>query len=560
MFKRGRPNVPNEAFITNISIRKHTENNESLIYTGSTQQAATQDASINIALAHIDSGTNTAIPQITRILRPSAVASLASAEISITINGNAGELLQYQLIDESTNAPSGSLTPISGSVQLPNGSSTSTIVLNYTAPDATQFATLPHTSPYTFKVTNADGNSVSSSFSLDIVSDGINHGVHTTFNPTILGVSGQRNGSLVTWEVDADTAGEAAYIEYLWDFSTTSSASMFSIADQNPGTMDTYDETVEGTINLQVTDTSINGGVTNYSYALIAGQFPDTVTIDPADIKIANTMTPATISIDGSPANLATPIEVKRSSNNEGMRLLDLGFDHPVKGDGVYLHNSIEYSWTLDTPNMPAGLGYTPPTTDSLFSNASGSADLTAGAASLSTTMTLPFVLEQQVVNLRLTIKGYSDTGFTTLIETTEVVYPLILDPAWERLQNNNNDDRCLNANTLAATNVAFSPCNEPGTLWSFHPINGLMYSKTRVAAGDANLCLYAGGSPFAFSCNATDGDLRYYFGPWNDVFASGDGWFSLNGDQIADANGILTNNAGNAQMASERNFNWVID
>jgi hypothetical protein len=199
--------------LSNISIKQHIQSYATLIYKGSTQQAATQNASINIALSHIDSGTNTTIPQITKVLTPPAVASLADAEISITIKGNAGELLQYQLIDESVDIPSGTITPMSGSVQLPIGSKTSTVVFNYTAPDATTFATLPHTSPYTFKVTNSDGNSVSSSYSLNIISDGINDGVRATFNPTNLGISGQRHGSHVIWEVDVDTVGDAAYIE-----------------------------------------------------------------------------------------------------------------------------------------------------------------------------------------------------------------------------------------------------------------------------------------------------------------------------------------------------------
>jgi hypothetical protein len=313
----------------------------------------------------------------------------------------------------------------------------------------------------------------------------------------------------------------------LWSFDSTASNPYFFEADKNPATLKHYYQWLEGTINLQVTDTSINGGVTNFSFALVPYQFPeyfnyvnDEVDDSPpvyTELDISTCIDVGNNNCDGgSGGGGGGAVKVKFPSDNPSMRSVELKFTHPAMVDSEDSYKAIEYSWSLDTPDMPAGLGYTPQPTDSLFSNASGSADLTTGAASHESTMTLPFILEQQTVNLRLTIKGYSDSSFTTLIGINEIVHPLNLDPGWEYLVNDDDYNRCVNASAIASGTIAvLSPCGEASTLWSFNPINRLIYSKTAVLAGDYSLCLNIAGSARLSECDVNEPDQRYYFGPW---------------------------------------------
>lgn len=246
---------------------------EVVAYTGSTQQAAAQDASIQIVLNHVDSGSNTSIPQINKIQRPASIEPETTVNMSFSVTGNAGETLSYTLLGDT-----GSFTPSSGTIAL-SIFAKSTVVVAYQAP-ATMVST---TIPYTLKLTNEDGNSVSTSFSLVTDPADVATGVNVKFNPAVLGITGQRNGSTVTWQADVDSVGDAAFLEYQWGFTATSGVAQFAVNSLNPASMDAYEETVAGTIDLQVTDTSPSGGVTNYSYELVAGQFPDVLVADIPD-------------------------------------------------------------------------------------------------------------------------------------------------------------------------------------------------------------------------------------------------------------------------------------
>ncbi|MGK5094514.1 lectin-like protein [Deltaproteobacteria bacterium TL4] len=236
------------------------------IFNGSTQQTlAETNNTVTLTLAPVDDAAAPTLPKITQIANPAKVIVSKTATVSVQIGGTAGEKLTYQ-VTAATNG--GSFTPASGDITLTG--TTATIALTYTAP-----ATLAKYK-HTFTLTNAQGNTVSSEFEMEVVQQVTTSVVKVQFNPVITSLKVVRSGTTIIWTATVNDDGAASTLRYLWTFA----GKTFVDATTNPATMNDYTESTTGNLVLKVTDGNGTGGSTTLTYALPASQFPDNVALN----------------------------------------------------------------------------------------------------------------------------------------------------------------------------------------------------------------------------------------------------------------------------------------
>jgi hypothetical protein len=239
----------------------HTE-----IYSGSdtTTLSAMALNSVAINLALIPGGI-LALPQIVSIRLPSLIASATSATIQVQVAGSANDTLTWSLT-----APTGggSFNPASGSQTL-SASGTGSFSVTFIAP------VLLSTYTETVQVTNSQNNGVLATFPIQV--SGVAGVVTLQFPPVVTGILGSRSGSTLTWTASA--LGDLSCCDFTWSASLTGGIApgFGAPATTNPAFLEGYDQTVNGTIFVQVSDGT--GLSSTAILGLPAGEFPDTLVV-----------------------------------------------------------------------------------------------------------------------------------------------------------------------------------------------------------------------------------------------------------------------------------------
>jgi len=254
------------------------------IFNGTTVQAMTgTNDQVSISMAPVSSGATMQFPKVTQIGIPASIEISTTANLTIHVEGGSTDTLSYQITLAPGGGQIGSFTTAQGSIIMA-GSTTATIAYVYTAPAAAGTYT------HSVTVTNNQGNSVKTTFTTHIVSPQAAPTANSTFNiqfnPVIASISGERNGSDVTFTASVSDDGPAGELNYLWAFSGGLS---FLDTASNPAVLTGYSESASGTLTLTVTDHSGSGGSTTITYQLPAGQFPNSVVVDTTPVPSAPT-------------------------------------------------------------------------------------------------------------------------------------------------------------------------------------------------------------------------------------------------------------------------------
>lgn len=243
-----------------LTITAHAYDGDDVeIFSGTTQVTLSDTtAEVVVDMASTDTSVLT-LPRIVGIQVPDQILPDASAQVSVSIEGSAGETVQWALT-----ADAGSFSPSNGQVQL-SASGTDTLMVTYSAPSRAG------TDTPTVRVTNSAGNSVTARFPM-VVSNGQAH-VGMRFAPVVTAITGSRDGDTVTWTATVDD--DAAPLHYAWsaDLTGGNDPAFSGPANTNPADLVGYDETVEGTVTLQVRDA--HSLSTTVNILVSAGQFPD---------------------------------------------------------------------------------------------------------------------------------------------------------------------------------------------------------------------------------------------------------------------------------------------
>jgi hypothetical protein len=145
------------------------------IFRGTTLQTlSSPDDEVVIRMEPVQSGTTLPFLQISQIGRPASIAVTGVVPVSVSVVGNAGETLAYQVTAAENG---GTFGDASGSITLAGTSAT--IVLFYTAP-ATEGTYL-----HSLQVTDAHGNSVQTTFDTVVVAGILDPTILVQFNPVI---------------------------------------------------------------------------------------------------------------------------------------------------------------------------------------------------------------------------------------------------------------------------------------------------------------------------------------------------------------------------------------
>ena len=248
-----------------------------LIFSGETLVTLTiANQQVEIPLAPAQDQETFDLPRVVRIVYPSEIMAGQEAQIIFTIEGNAGETIDYAITSADGSTP---FSPATGSVTLTN--TVADFISLYTAPELDTAADRAHE----VVITSADARSsvaVASNFTTHVIprADGID--VVTSprpsvrFNPVVLGVVA--NGTVIpdTIELLAEVSddGDLAALDYQWSFTPGEGTPVASFANGgqgNPGLLQGYTGDVQGTITLAVTDAS--GGTTTLFYGILPEQF-----------------------------------------------------------------------------------------------------------------------------------------------------------------------------------------------------------------------------------------------------------------------------------------------
>jgi hypothetical protein len=97
------------------------------------------------------------------------------------------------------------------------------------------------------------------------------------FPPVVTGILGSRSGSTLTWTASA--LGDLSCCDFTWSASLTGGIApgFGAPATTNPAFLEGYDQTVSGTIFVQVSDGT--GLSSTAILGLPAGEFPDTLVV-----------------------------------------------------------------------------------------------------------------------------------------------------------------------------------------------------------------------------------------------------------------------------------------
>ena len=256
------PGLPIGPVLTFTVIAYDAADNE--IYSGVTVQALTGAGDeVSVTLEPVESVAAITFPIITQIARAGEIVNgSVGNSVSVDVRGSADEQLSYAFTSGG-----GSFTPEAGTADLPS-SGVGTIVGGYDAPAVIGEYT------HVVRIENSQGNAVTTNFTTQVVYGTTSVGMETSFAPSVLGLSGQRYGNVLSWEAEVADDGPTTELGYLWEYD---GALVFADGTQNPAELLGYDETESGTITLTVTDG--DGLSTIVSFDLIAGQFPDALAI-----------------------------------------------------------------------------------------------------------------------------------------------------------------------------------------------------------------------------------------------------------------------------------------
>ena len=213
------------------------------IFTGTTSQTLTgPDDEIVITMEPAQNGTTLQFLQISQISRPASIAVNSTVPVSLSVLGNAGETLTYQVTPAENG---GTFSPSSGSITLTGTSAT--IVLLYTAPAAA--GTYMHTA----QLTDAHDNSVQTTFDTNIATEILDPTVLVQFNPVITALTFTRSGSEVTLTAYVSDTGPSNELTYNWSYtsdcpwwSTACTDMTFADAAANPAVLQGYNERKRG--------------------------------------------------------------------------------------------------------------------------------------------------------------------------------------------------------------------------------------------------------------------------------------------------------------------------
>lgn len=236
------------------------------IFTGMTTQALTGvNDEVVITMTPATNNSNLNLLQITKITRPAEVLASGGAPVSVSVLGNEGETLTYEIIAAENG---GSFSPSAGSIVLSNYYAT--IVVNYTAPATTGDYV------HTVRITNAAGNTTETTFTTSVASELTQSDITVQFQPVITAVVPARTGSNVTLTAYVSDPGDPAALTYDWGFTCWSGCGTVGIVDPeaNPAVLSGYDVSVTGKITLTVSN---GAGSTTIHYSVSYGQFADTV-------------------------------------------------------------------------------------------------------------------------------------------------------------------------------------------------------------------------------------------------------------------------------------------
>ena len=239
------------------------------LYSGSsTRVLGGADETINIALYPVTDATPVFFPVIERITRPAEIVVDTTETVSIDLAGTADETLSVEF-----SSGGGSFTPNPASVALPS-SGAGTLDAAYGAPS------VPDTYTHSVRVTNSQGNSVQTQFPTVVVYETGSATITIGIAPAVIGLSASRSGSDVTYAATVTDDAPLTELTFAWSFVQTGGTpgATFAPAAANPGTLDGYDETVSGTVELVVTDGE--GLSTTVTFGLPAGQLPDSIVVD----------------------------------------------------------------------------------------------------------------------------------------------------------------------------------------------------------------------------------------------------------------------------------------
>ena len=248
-----------------------------VIFSGETLVTLTIDNQrVEIPLAPAQDQEEFDLPRVVRIVYPSDIVGGSEVQIIFTIEGNAGETIDYAITSANGSTP---FSPATGSVTLTN--TVADFIALYTAPDIDTVDDFAHE----VLITSADSLSsvtIATNFTTHVIprAQGID-GVTGTrpsvrFNPVVLNVVA--NGSVIpnTVQLAAEVSddGDPATLVYQWSFTPnqgTPAADFASGGQGNPGLLQSYTGEVQGTITLAVTDAS--GGTTTLFYEILPEQF-----------------------------------------------------------------------------------------------------------------------------------------------------------------------------------------------------------------------------------------------------------------------------------------------
>lgn len=228
-----------------------------------TQMLTGSGDSVTVAMDPADNTVPIVFPIITGITRPAEIERSTDAPVTVSVQGNASETLNFAFTSGG-----GGFAPLAGTIPLPSGG-TGTINATYSAPAAVG------TYPHSVRVTNSQGNAVETDFDTTVVYAVTTADVQTGFAPVVTALLGKRTGNDVTWTATVTDDGPLAALTYAWSFAQSggTAGAAFSVAGANPGVMAGYDQTVTGEITLTVTDGDTLE--TSVTFILVPGQFPD---------------------------------------------------------------------------------------------------------------------------------------------------------------------------------------------------------------------------------------------------------------------------------------------
>ncbi len=276
------PFLPSNSELRFIAHAFNTEGDE--IFTGETLTTLTLDnTTVEIPLAPAQDQQTFDMPRMLRIAYPEQIVSGQEVQMIFTLEGNAGEAIDYSITHLDGSTDDIPFSPSSGTVTLTN--TVADFIAVYTGPDVAADASFD----YLVTITAADSLSsvaIATNLTTNVIprADGID-GVENTrpsvlFNPVVLELVANGTATPGTVELLANISddGDPADLTFQWTYTPADGTPDATFADNgqtNPALLEGYTVDHQGTITFAVTD--INGGTTTLIYELVPNQFADVI-------------------------------------------------------------------------------------------------------------------------------------------------------------------------------------------------------------------------------------------------------------------------------------------